>query len=92
MTYRPVIAFLMSDVVGKELFSEIKVFSKSVGIVTFSRELRSGTLNWGAVMSLNGLTLLISSTADWIAELTELTASCISVRTPFSVLVMKVEI
>lgn len=54
--------------------SLIKAWVKSLGIVTFWSPSREGILNWGAVMSAKGLTLLIPSTAVLMALLTEVTS------------------
>lgn len=54
---------LISSMLGKELFNLISESSKSVGIVTFCKAAKLGMLNWGAVISPKGLTLLIPSIA-----------------------------
>ena len=46
-----------------ELLRLIKAWVKLSGIVTFWRLSREGTENWGAVISANGLILLIPLTA-----------------------------
>lgn len=62
---------LISEKVGSELFKLFKVSSKSVGMVTFWRLSRLGTLICGALMSLNGLTLFMASMAVEMAELAD---------------------
>ena len=57
--------------------------------MTFCNAVRLGMLNWGTLMSPKGLTLLIASTAVWIAELAFATSFWIPVRILLKVFSMK---
>lgn len=74
---------------GIELFKEMSAFSKSVGIVTFSNDVRLGMLNCGTLMFPKGLTLLMAPIAVWIAEFADDTSFWIPVRMLLIVLWMK---
>ena len=73
--------------VGSEEFSFSNASSKSDGRVTFSRALKLGTLICGAVISPNGLTLLMASIADWMTELADEISFWIEVLNEENVLV-----
>ena len=62
-TYRALSLSLIWAGEGMELLRLINAWVKLSGIVTFWRLSREGTENWGAVMSANGLILLIPLTA-----------------------------
>src|SRR5258705_4595676 len=78
-TYMALSFCLISAAEGSELLSLIKAWVKSSGSWTFWSPSREGMLNWGAVMSAKGLTLLIASMAVLIALLTEVTSSWMDV-------------
>ena len=71
-TYTALSLSLISATEGIELLSLIRACVKSSGSWMFWSPSREGTLNWGAVMSEKGLTLLIPSIAVFMALLTEL--------------------